>query len=164
LRRLETEIDWQQDYLQMYGKRVAIPRLQAWYGDKDYSYSGMILTAKPWLPVLLELKQQVENKCQTPFNAVLANLYRDQNDTVGWHSDDEAELGKDPVIASLSLGDERNFQLKHKYSGEKLTIPLTSGSLLIMAGATQHYWQHALPRTKKVKSPRINLTFRQIKK
>jgi len=150
----------------MYGKRVAIPRLQAWYGDKgmDYSYSGIILTAKPWPPVLLELKQQVENKCQSSFNAVLANLYRDQDDTVGWHSDDETELGKNPVIASVSFGDERNFQLKHKDSGEKLTIPLTSGSLLVMAGETQHYWQHCLPRTKKMKSSRINLTFRQIKK
>ena len=149
----------------MYGKRVAIPRLEAWYGDDGmhYSYSGLSLAPKPWLAVLQELRQEVERHCQAPFNAVLANLYRDQNDTVGWHSDDETELGRNPVIASLSFGAERNFQLKHKASGEKLSIPLKSGSLLVMAGETQHYWQHCLPRSRKKILSRINLTFRQIK-
>ncbi|WDD98142.1 alpha-ketoglutarate-dependent dioxygenase AlkB family protein [Thalassomonas actiniarum] len=162
---LAQQLDWSQDSIVLYGKPVLIPRLQAWYGDDglDYTYSGLTLAAKSWLPVLIQLKQMVEAKTGEQFNAVLANLYRDGNDTVGWHSDDEPELGENPVIASLSFGGERNFNLKHKISGEKLTVPLKSGSLLTMAGQTQRFWQHCLPRTKKAKLPRINLTFRQIK-
>lgn len=162
---LAQQLDWSQDSIVLYGKPVLIPRLQAWYGDNglDYTYSQLTLTAKPWLPLLTELREMVQAKTGQHFNAVLANLYRDGNDTVGWHSDDEPELGENPVIASLSFGGERNFNLKHKISGEKLTIPLRSGSLLTMAGETQGYWQHCLPRTKKPKLPRINLTFRQIK-
>lgn len=158
------QLAWQQDTLPMYGKQVAIPRLQAWYSDTgiDYGYSGIRLQPNCWLPELLQLKTQLEQACQHTFNAVLANLYRNGNDTVGWHSDDEPELGINPVIASISLGDSRDFQMKHKVTSEKLTIPLTCGSLLIMSGTTQRYWQHCLPRTKRVKSPRINLTFRQI--
>lgn len=158
------EIDWQQEQLSMYGKQVNIPRLQAWYGgiDHDYTYSGLTLTPKPLTSSLMVLKTKVEAFISVNFNSLLANLYRDGNDSVSWHSDDEPELGPEPIIASLSFGDTRNFQLKHKSNGDKLNIDLTSGSLLIMAGSTQHFWSHCVPKTKRVKSPRINLTFRQI--
>ena len=160
--QLMTEINWQQEQLSMYGKLINIPRLQAWYGLFEYSYSGLTLKPQPLTPLLAELKALIEQKSGQSFNAILANCYRDQNDTVGWHSDDEPELGINPVIASLSLGEERNFQLKHKETGEKLVFPLKPGSLFIMSGQSQHYWQHCLPRTQKRKSARINLTFRYI--
>ena len=143
---------------------MPIPRLQAWYGDDEltYTYSKLKLIAHPWLPTLVILKKLVEQQIKGSFNAVLANYYRDQNDAVSWHSDNEDELGEEPVIASLSFGDSRDFKLKHNSTGEKLTIPLKSGSLLIMSGKTQHYWQHCLPRCKREKRARINLTFRLI--
>lgn len=143
---------------------MAIPRLQAWYGDnyQAYTYSGLTMKALPWTPELGELRKRIEQHTGFLFNSCLANLYRDGNDTVGWHSDDEPELGVNPTIASLSLGESRDFQLKHKITKEKLTIPLKTGGLLLMSGETQHYWQHCIPRTKRVKSPRINLTFRLI--
>ena len=172
---LEAKIEWQQDQLNMYGKPVDIPRLQAWFGGQDaaYSYSGLTLSPKPWLLPLEKLRSTLALQCQDllendgtekrlNFNSALANYYRDNNDAVGWHSDDEPELGGNPVIASVSLGGTRAFKLKHKISGEKLTIPLTSGSLLLMAGETQSYWQHAILRSKKVIAPRINLTFRHV--
>ena len=157
-----TETNWQQDQLSMYGKLVDIPRLQAWYGEFIYSYSGLTMQPQAFTPLLSHIKKQIEAHTGHQFNGLLVNCYRNQHDTVGWHSDDEVELGNNPVIASLSLGEERNFQLKHKVTGEKLSFPLKSGSLLIMAGETQHYWQHCLPRTKKEKAARINLTFRWI--
>ena len=155
---------WRQDNIFVYGREVAIPRLQAWYGDSHqaYTYSGLTLQALPWTQNLYEIKQAVERYSGCQFNSCLANLYRDGNDSVSWHSDDEPELGINPVIASVSLGAKRDFQLKHKVQNEKLTVPLNSGSLLLMAGETQHYWQHCIAKTKRVKSPRINLTFRQI--
>lgn len=161
---LHQELAWRQDEIFVYGRQVAIPRLQAWYGDRqqDYTYSGLTLQALPWTPTLVQIKQAVECYTGYRFNTCLANLYRDGNDSVSWHSDDEAELGINPVIASVSLGAKRDFQLKHKQQKEKLTVPLSSGSLLLMAGETQHYWQHCIAKTKRVKSPRINLTFRQI--
>ena len=157
-------VPWQQDDIVMYGKKMPIPRLQAWFGDTnaDYGYSGITLTTLPWLPELKQLKTEIEHKTQSTFNAALVNLYRDGNDTVGWHSDDEPELGLQPTIASISLGETRDFQLKHKVSKEKLSIRLTSGSLLVMSGNTQHCWQHCVPRSKRVQSPRINITFRKI--
>lgn len=157
-------VPWQQDDIVMYGKKMPIPRLQAWFGDinADYGYSGITLTTLPWLPALKQLKTEIEHKTQSTFNAALVNLYRDGNDTVGWHSDDEPELGLQPTIASISLGETREFQLKHKVSKEKLSIRLTSGSLLVMSGNTQHCWQHCVPRSKRVQSPRINITFRKI--
>ena len=174
-RYLHVNIPWQQDSLQMYGKQVEIPRLQAWFGDNDaqYRYSGLTLKPQPWLSVLAKLNNSLTAQCHSVlaqtgqskalnFNSALANLYRDNHDAVAWHSDDEPELGLNPVIASVSLGASRDFKMKHKITGEKLTIPLTSGSLLLMAGETQHYWQHAIVRSKKVIAPRINLTFRQI--
>lgn len=160
------EISWRQDELTMYGKKVTIPRLHAWYGDSatqtQYGYSGLMLEPLPWIPTLLKIKHDVEYKLGMHFNSVLVNLYRDGNDTVGWHSDDEIELGINPTIASLSLGQTRNFSLKHKLLNKKLSLELKTGSLLVMSGETQACWQHSLPRTKQAKLPRINLTFRQI--
>lgn len=158
------QLKWQQDNIVIYGKSVLIPRLQAWYGDNgvEYGYSNLKLTTHPWNTELLELKQLIEEKLKVKFNSVLANLYRDGNDTVGWHSDDEPELGQNPVIASLSLGGEREFHLKHLKTKETLKLNLKSGSLLVMAGETQHYWQHSVPRKKAKTPPRINLTFRRI--
>lgn len=162
--QLLTEVEWRHDQIRLFGKLQAIPRLQAWYSEPqlEYTYSGLTLLGKTFTPCLRKIKQQVEAKLGVKFNAVLANLYRDGEDSVGWHSDDEPELGNEPIIASVSLGEVRNFQLKHKRSNERLNIELISGSLLVMSGSTQRYWQHCLPKTKKPKSPRINLTFRQI--
>lgn len=167
---LRETLNWQQDVISMYGKATAIPRLQAWYGDEHahYAYSGLRLTINPWHMVLNKLRHSLNQQVsdivsqKVNFNSVLANFYRDNNDAVGWHSDDEPELGKNPIIASVSLGAQREFKLKHKYTNNKLTIPLTSGSLLIMAGTTQHYWQHAILRSKKPIAGRINLTFRSV--
>ena len=157
-------VPWQQDEIIIYGRKVLIPRLQAWYGDPQaaYQYSGLSLSPLPWFSELLAMKQAVEKVTNTRFNAALVNLYRDGNDTVGWHSDNEPELGTQPTIASVSLGQSRRFNLKHKNLKEKLSIELASGSLLVMAGQTQHYWQHCLPRSKRVLMPRINITFRKI--
>ncbi|WP_428977327.1 alpha-ketoglutarate-dependent dioxygenase AlkB family protein [Thalassotalea euphylliae] len=162
--QLYQELAWRQDDIFVYGRQITIPRLQAWYGDNQqaYTYSGLTLNALPWTSTLAQVKQAVEAYSGCSFNSCLANLYRDGNDSVSWHSDDEAELGINPVIASVSLGAKRDFQLKHKAQSEKLTVPLNSGSLLMMAGETQHYWQHCIAKSKRVKSPRINLTFRQI--
>jgi alkylated DNA repair dioxygenase AlkB len=158
------QLQWQQPQLTLYGKQVDIPRLQAWYGDKQacYQYSGLALTPLPWVKPLLEIKQQLVQKLSLRFNSVLANYYRDGQDCVAWHSDDEKALGENPVIASISLGGERKFQLKHKHSGLTHEIWLKSGDLLLMSGVTQRFWLHQIPRTKKTVSPRINLTFRQI--
>lgn len=160
------EIEWRQDTISMYGKPVLIPRLNAWYGDADahYSYSGLQLTPLPWTPALLTVKKQVERYIGESFNSVLANCYRDGNDSVAWHSDDEFELGKQPLIASVSFGATRRFVLKHR-KDKKLSpvnLELSSGSLLIMQGSTQQYWHHCVPKQKGVTESRINLTFRQI--
>jgi alkylated DNA repair dioxygenase AlkB len=148
----------------MFGKIVDIPRLQAWYGDEaaTYAYSKLTLQPMPWTSGLLPLKQQVSDFCQSNFNGMLANCYRDHQDSVSWHSDDEPELGEQPVIASLSFGCERVFHLKQKHGGEKFKLPLQSGSLLVMSGDTQKNWSHAIHKTRIEKSMRINLTFRNI--
>ncbi len=155
---------WRQDDIRMFGKTMKIPRLQAWYGDNNlrYRYSNMTLVAMPWTASLLSLKTKVSDYCQHDFNAVLANMYRNQHDSVGWHSDNEPELGEMPVIASLSFGAKRDFQLKHIKTQEKKNLILDSGSLLIMQGDTQNYWQHCLPKRARTIMPRINLTFRKI--
>ena len=145
---LQTAIDktpWRQDSIRIAGKMVPIPRLQAWFGDPGmvYTYSGLTLDPQPWNDTLQHIKQQIEDYSDTHFNSLLANLYRDQQDSVGWHADNEPELGQNPVIASLSLGSERTFQLKHRQHPErKLDLDLQSGDLLIMKGALQHHWQH----------------------
>jgi len=164
MQTLYDEINWQQDYLTLYGKTVAVPRLQAWFCDQQmsYDYSGLTMRSEHWTDTLMALKQEVEQFTQVTFNSVLANLYRDGQDSVAWHSDDEPELGPSPIVASLSFGDTRNFQLKHKRLKEKLNIDLTAGSLLLMSGNTQKHWAHCVPKTKRVKLPRISLTFRRI--
>lgn len=161
---LQQSLDWRHDDIRMFGKIMKVPRLQAWYSDNEltYRYSNMTLASKPWTATLTTLKKRISDYCQHDFNAVLANLYRDQHDSVSWHSDDEAELGNMPIIASLSLGAARDFQLKHIDNKEKLTLSLSTGSLLIMRGDTQRYWQHCVPKRAKEIEARINLTFRKI--
>lgn len=159
-------IEWSQDELKMFGKSILAPRYSAWYGDegKKYSYSGLQLSPKPWNEGLLYLKQQVNKQAQTEFNSVLLNWYRDGEDYMGWHCDDEKELGKNPTIASLNLGATRRFFLRRKMNhAEKIEFHLKHGSLLIMKGEVQHFWQHSAPKEKAVKQARINLTFRIIK-
>ncbi len=148
----------------MYGKLVDIPRLQAWYGDENtaYTYSNLTMQPLPWIPLLQSLKEQVSEFCQHNFNAVLANCYRDHQDSVSWHSDNELALGEFPLIASLSLGCQRMFHFKNKLNGETVKFPLQSGSLLVMSGNTQENWLHAIPKTRIEKTKRINLTFRHI--
>jgi len=157
-------IPWQQDHITIANKRIPIPRLQAWFGDKDsvYSYSGITLNPLPWTPELLQIKQKIEAASETSFNSLLINLYRTESDSVSWHADDESELGKDPIIASFSLGETRPFQLKHKTLRQRITLPLEHGDLLIMRGALQHHWAHQIPKTSHPLAPRINLTFRKI--
>lgn len=159
------ELKWEQHNIKIFGKTIPQPRLTALYAENNISYSYSNLTLHPHLftPQLKELQQKLISVTECSFTHSLANLYRDGNDSMGWHSDDEKELGENPVIASLSLGDVRKFQLKHKFRKElKCDLDLEHGSLLIMEGATQHFWKHQLPKTKKDKSPRINLTFRRI--
>lgn len=158
-------IDWKQEKMNMYGKELLFPRLTAWYGDRDkpYSFSGITLQPNEWTKELLEIKRKVETKVDASFNSVLLNRYRSGNDSISWHTDAEKELGKNPVIASVNFGATREFQLRHIHTKEKLSIELSHGSLLIMLGELQHFWQHQIPKTKKVVSERINLTFRVIK-
>ena len=161
---LQATIDWRQEIATVMGRRIPIPRLTAWHGAAGYVYSGIRLTPAPWTPPLLELKALAERLAGQSFNSVLLNLYRDGRDSVSWHADNEPGLGRDPVIASLSLGAVRRFQLKHRRLPERLTLDLPHGSCLIMAGATQHHWLHQLPKTKAPVGPRINLTFRRMQK
>lgn len=162
---LLNEVPWTQNKVRMFGKVHPEPRLVAWYGDEDrrYSYSGIRLKPLPWTPTLLHLKEVCERFAQARFNTVLVNLYRDGQDTVGWHSDDEPELGTDPVIASLSLGAPRTFRLRNRSSRETRTVDLPSGSLLVMSGRCQADWEHQLPRRARVLERRLNLTFRTIR-
>jgi alkylated DNA repair dioxygenase AlkB len=157
---------WRQEKIQVWGKLYAQPRLVAWHGDPTatYAYSGLILTPAPWTPVLLEIKTAIETVSGHRFNSVLLNLYRNEQDHMGWHSDDESELGECPLIASLSLGATRTFKLKHKTRPEQKTLnfDLNSGSLLLMAGDTQRHWKHCIAKETRNKGARINLTFRQI--
>ena len=159
-------IEWQQDDIKLFGKTYLQPRLTALYGDMNslYTYSGITMFPKPLTSELKKIKEKVEKITKTKFTSVLLNLYRDGSDSNGWHSDDEKELGRDPVIASLSFGVERVFQLRHKAEKKlRKNILLEHGSLLIMQGSTQHNWQHQIPKSKKINSARINLTFRVIK-
>lgn len=165
LKAFEENIEWKQEEMQMYGKILKFPRLTAWYGDDDkpYSFSGITLKPLPWTAELSEIKDLIEPLSDVEYNSVLLNLYRDGNDSISWHSDDEKELGQNPIIASVNFGQERDFQLKNKATGEKLNIKLQHGSLLIMQGAMQHHWQHQVPKRKNIDKPRVNLTFRVIK-
>jgi alkylated DNA repair dioxygenase AlkB len=164
--KLLKETAWREDTIKIYGKVYKQPRLTALYGEegKSFSYSGITMSPSKFTSLLYNLKTLIEKETNIKFNTVLLNLYRDGNDSNGWHSDDEKELGDNPVIASLSLGAKRYFHLKHKKDKElKFKIPLEHGSLLLMKGTTQHYWLHQVPKSKKVTEPRINLTFRLIK-
>ncbi|MBV1922397.1 MAG: alpha-ketoglutarate-dependent dioxygenase AlkB [Flavobacteriaceae bacterium] len=163
--RILSETEWQHDDIKVYGKVYKQPRLSALYGlnNDPYTYSGLTMLPKIFTPLLRELKNKIEKISELTFNTVLINQYRDGNDSVGWHSDDEKELGKNPVIASLTFGAERYFHLKHKTNKVlRNKLLLEHGSLLLMKGETQHYWQHQIPKSKVIQSPRINLTFRVI--
>lgn len=163
--QLQQEIEWQQHHIRIAGLQRAQPRLSAWYGNREahYAYSGLQLQPLPWTAGLLAIKHQLEASCDTSFNSVLLNLYRDQNDSMGWHADDEKELGPRPIIASVSLGTCRDFLIKHKTDPQlKRKIALEHGSLLVMGGEMQSHWLHAIAKQKENLGPRINLTFRQI--
>ena len=164
LSRLTEQAEWVQPKVRLFGKWHSTPRLVSYYADPGiaYSYSGNAHVAGSWLPLLDMLRHRVAEQCGTAFNSVLLNLYRNGQDHMGWHADNELELGRNPTLASLSLGAERDFHLKHSGSQQKLRIALASGSLLIMRGALQHHWQHCLPKRAKISSPRVNLTFRQV--
>ena len=161
LEQLLVEIHWQQHRLQLFGREHDEPRLSCWMGETGYRYSGKRREPVPWHPLVNEIRKQVQTICAQPFNGVLLNLYRHGQDSMGWHADNEPELGPNPVIASVSLGATRRFQLRHK-DGERRQLLLSHGSLLVMAGEMQHHWQHALPRTAAVDAARINLTFRYL--
>ena len=163
--RLLKNIAWEEKVIAMYGKDVLVPRLSAWYADthKDYTYSGHTHTPLQWTPELLVLKQAVEERSGAVFNSVLCNLYRNGQDSVAWHSDDEPELGKQPIIASLSFGETRVFHLRRcDDHQQKFTIKLPTGSCLLMKGKTQELWQHQIAKSVKPLQARINLTFRLI--
>ncbi|MFK7781429.1 alpha-ketoglutarate-dependent dioxygenase AlkB family protein [Psychroserpens sp.] len=164
-KHLKVNTDWQQDNIIVYGKTYKQPRLTALFSENNlnYSYSNITMTPKPFTPELLDIKQHIENEAQHQFTTVLLNYYRDGNDSNGWHADNEKELGKNPIIASLSLGETRPFHFKHRtVKSERYKIALQHGSLLIMKGTMQHYWLHQIAKTKKEIGERINLTFRTI--
>ena len=166
LSALRDGLDWEVHRIRMFGRWVDSPRLSSWIGDGDasYVYSGARFEPRPWHPALAELRRQLHTQIGVDFNSVLANRYRDGRDAMGWHSDDEPELGRQPVIASVSLGAARRFALKHRRDPQhKLSVDLAHGSLLLMRGDTQANYRHALPRTMRNVGDRINLTFRQIR-
>ncbi|WP_349351531.1 MULTISPECIES: alpha-ketoglutarate-dependent dioxygenase AlkB [unclassified Flagellimonas] len=161
---LADTIPWEADVVHMFGKRIVTKRKVAWYGDQpyDYTYSNSTKKALPWTPALRELKEMAENLTNETYNSCLLNLYHTGEEGMGWHTDNEKELKKNGAIASYSFGAERKFVFKHKTTKEKVELLLDHGSLLVMKGATQNHWLHRLPPSKKVRSARINLTFRTI--
>jgi len=161
---LYKEVKWEQRTIKMFGKTMLQPRLIGWYGDSGikYRYSGNDFVASNWTSSLRSLKEKVENRLGDCFNSALINLYENGEHSMSWHSDDEKELGENPTIASISLGETRKFQFKHKIIKKLINIELGGGSLLYMGGETQHFWKHALPKQKKIISPRINITFRKV--
>jgi alkylated DNA repair dioxygenase AlkB len=164
LENLLDTIEWKNDEAIIFGRHIITKRKVAWYGDDGYSYkySGTTKQALSWTPELLELKTITEQITSESFNSCLLNLYHDGNEGMAWHSDDEKSLGKDSAIASLSFGAERKFSLKHRVTKESHCVLLENGSLLIMKGATQTNWLHSLPKSKRITSPRVNLTFRRM--
>ena len=159
---LMSEVVWEAHEIVLFGKKHAEPRLSSWVGDPGvtYTYSRSPRDPHPWATTLAALREACEERSSTTFNSVLANLYRSGNDAMGWHADDEPELGSQPVIASVSLGEERRFDFRHRTTGETTSVHLPHGSLLVMAGETQTNWMHRIARTKKPLGPRINLTYR----
>jgi alkylated DNA repair dioxygenase AlkB len=163
--QLFTEIRWKQEPIKMFGKEIMQPRLTAWYGDveKSYTYSGITMTANHWIHPLLEIKSLADDISGEESTSVLMNLYRDGNDALGWHRDNEKMLGPTPVIASVSLGAVRTFQLRsYRHKTNLISFDLQPGSLVIMKGDSQKEWEHRVPRTSKTIGARINLTFRRI--
>lgn len=160
--RILGDTPWEQRHIVMFGREVLQPRLACWYGDHAYSYSGILLEPRPWTVHLEELKHRCESSAATSFNSCLVNLYRDGRDSMGWHADDERELGSEPVIASVSLGQTRSFRMRHRQTKTVVDIALDHGSLLVMGGAMQHFWVHEVPKTSKSVDQRINLTYRRI--
>jgi alkylated DNA repair dioxygenase AlkB len=164
--KLKTEVPWQQDDITVYGKTHPQPRLTALYGNdgKAYGYSNIIMQPHSWSPLIMFIKNEIEDVCEQNFTTVLLNNYRNGKDSNGWHADNEKELGRNPIIASVSFGAERVFQLKHNTIPDvRQNITLQHGSLLVMQGTTQHFWKHQIPKTAKEIGSRINLTFRIIK-
>jgi alkylated DNA repair dioxygenase AlkB len=163
-RSLLDELAWEEESIRIYGRPVKVPRLTCWYGEPGavYTYSGVVHDPLPWTALLNRLRRQVEALSGRQFNSVLGNLYRDGNDSMGWHGDKEKELGPMPFIASLSFGERRTFKIRHNRTKETVTIDLSNGSLLLMGGVIQKHWRHCVPKTKQAKKGRINLTFRNI--
>jgi alkylated DNA repair dioxygenase AlkB len=162
LAQMLSTIAWKNVEAVMFGRHLITKRKAAWYGDHNYAYtySNTTKQALPWTKELLKLKALVENVSGTAYNSCLLNLYHNGQEGMAWHSDDEKSLGKDSAIASLTLGAERKFSFKHKQTKETVSLMLENGSLLVMKGSTQSHWLHRLPPTKKVITPRVNLTFR----
>lgn len=155
------QIDWKHEPIKIFGKSVLQPRLTAYHGTKAYTYSGVTMQPSPWNAPLLQIKDKIEPLVNMQFNGVLLNLYRDGQDYIGWHSDDEKELAKGAVIGSLSLGETRRFIFRRRDDRQiKVELSLGDGDFLVMGGNTQNYWQHHVPKTAKSTQPRINLTFR----
>jgi alkylated DNA repair dioxygenase AlkB len=166
LEALLESVPWQTEHITMFGKTHEVPRRVAWFGDAGatYRYAGVQHEPLPWSPLLAQIRAEVHRLLPDHlFNSVLLNCYRNGRDRMGWHADNEPELGRNPVIASVSLGATRRFDLKHRVTGEKVQFPLHSGSLLVMDGPLQHHWLHQLPATAKVHAPRVNLTFRCVR-
>lgn len=162
LAALIAETAWKAEHITLWGRQLLQPRLTAWHGDARYTYSGLSMEPLPFTPLQREIKAAVEQASGRRFNSVLLNYYRDGRDSMGMHSDDEAELGPEPAIASLSFGATRTFILKHKRSKQTLKLDLEAGSLLLMAGKTQHNWLHGINKVSGPVGPRVNLTFRYI--
>ena len=164
MERLMATVPWQQHHVRVYGREVAQPRLVAWFGDSDrsYTYSGLTLEPLRWTEPLSSLRSRCEELADAKFNSGLANLYRDGKDSVAWHADDEPELGVDPIIASVSLGAERRFDLRNKHTGEAIKTLLPSGSVIVMSQDCQQHWLHQVPKMLRVHEPRINVTFRKM--
>ena len=163
---IRDNVAWKQDAMTLFGRRRNLPRLTAWYGTPGtaYVYSGILNEPLPWIPPLLEVKAAIEAASGSTYNSVLLNRYRTGQDSMGWHADDEPEFGPNPVIASVSFGSARTFQLKHKRRKEmKAKFELGHGSLFVMRGETQHHWRHAIPKTARPVGERINLTFRTVR-
>jgi alkylated DNA repair dioxygenase AlkB len=162
LQRLIAETAWRSEQIVLWGKRMDQPRLTAWHGEQRYRYSGLTLEPLPFTELQLHIKQAVEAVSGHRFNSVLLNYYRNERDSMGMHSDDETELGREPAIASVSFGATRTFVLRHKRSKQTVKLDLTSGSLLLMAGQTQYHWLHGINKSTRPIGPRVNLTFRNI--
>jgi alkylated DNA repair dioxygenase AlkB len=161
---LTRTIPWEQPELTMFGKKVVEPRFSAWHSDggRTYTYSGITRVSHPFSSELNELRRQCEQITSHTFNGVLANLYREGSDYLGWHSDDEKVNGPNPIIASISFGSERRFDMKHRETGEVISTWLPHGSLLVMSGKSQSHWLHRIAKSTKITDPRVNLTFRHL--